>query len=208
MTDNLSWIVHLQGIFSSCRTWTNTTWVIWVMWVSNLNHLIPTFSTNNIDNSMWIWILPIVHRLDLLSVFSKDLIKNDTILGYLKKKYNQDKLHDSFNKCSVRIYNPPVANNYLGKCLTDHSLSILKCTEKGTCTHKHWRKKGIQDIQDTTNLRIYQKLRWSGSQNPKVLEFPLPSPCSWACGVRPSQTYSSSSAFWQFSFPCIYDPKD
>jgi hypothetical protein len=32
--------------------------------------------------------------LDLLSVFSKDLIKNDHNIGYFKKKYSQDKLHD------------------------------------------------------------------------------------------------------------------
>jgi hypothetical protein len=40
----------------------------------------------------------------------------------------------AFSKCSVWIYKPPVANSYFGKCLTDHSLSIFKCTEKGTCT--------------------------------------------------------------------------
>ncbi len=148
-----------------------TTWVIWVMWASNLNHLIPKFSTNNIYNTVGIWILLTIHRLDLLSVFSKDLIKNDHNIGYFQKNTAKINFMTAFSKCSVQIYNPPVANSYLGKCLTDHNLSTLKCTKKSTCTPKHQLKKGILDpLQDTTCLRIYQKLRWSGSQNPNVLE--------------------------------------
>jgi hypothetical protein len=53
-----------------------------------------------------------------------------TILAIFKKYIAKINFMAAFSKCSVRIYNPPVANNYLGKCLIDHNLSTLKCTGK------------------------------------------------------------------------------